>query len=66
MKKPEIVDISGDLDAPLWGAAAIAKVINRPTRATFHLLEKGLLPARKLGGSWVTTPRKLRAAISVD
>jgi hypothetical protein len=26
-----------DLDTPIWGAAAIARVINRPLRAAYHL-----------------------------
>jgi len=36
----------------LWGAEAIAREIGRPVRATFHLLEAGELPARKVGGRW--------------
>lgn len=44
-----------DLDAPIWGAAAIAKEIKRPVRATFHLLEGGEIPAKKIKGRWVSS-----------
>jgi len=36
----------------IWGAAAIAQAIGRTERQTFHLLESGALPARKIGGRW--------------
>jgi hypothetical protein len=60
-----------DLDMPIWGAAEIAKAINRSERQTFHLLEAGELPARKIGGRWTTTRRQLRevferAAVTVE
>jgi len=45
----------------IWGAANIAREIGRPVRATFHLLEKGHLPARKVGGQWVADRAVLRA-----
>jgi hypothetical protein len=37
----------------LWGAPAIAAAIGKSTRATYHLLEHGRLPAKKIGGQWV-------------
>ena len=37
----------------VWGATEIAKVIGRSARSTFHLLERGDLPARKVGSRWV-------------
>ncbi len=50
--------------APLdlvWGAAAIAKVIGRTTRQTYHMLEDGQIPpARKIGRRWVVS----RSALS--
>jgi hypothetical protein len=49
-----------ELDSPLWGAETIATEINRTIRQTFHLLESGVLPADKVGGRWVSTPRRLR------
>jgi hypothetical protein len=57
-----------ELDTPIWHAGPIALAAGlvdkrgRPrTRAAFHLLEKGLLPASKVGRSYVTTLRRLRA-----
>ena len=43
----------------VWEVAAIAKVIGRTPRQTFGMLEKGLLPARKVGGRWVAERGKL-------
>jgi hypothetical protein len=50
-----------ELPAPdvIWGCDAIGRVINRTARATFHLLENGRLPARKVGGRWVASRKKL-------
>lgn len=45
----------------VWGAAEIGKEIKRKPRQTFHMLEKGLLPARKVGNQWVAERGKLRA-----
>jgi hypothetical protein len=42
----------------VWGADAIARVIGRSERATFHLLSSGLLPAKKIGGKWVGSREK--------
>lgn len=39
----------------VWGAEAIAEVLNLPLRKTYYLLEKELVPARKVGSSWQTT-----------
>jgi len=57
-----------DVDQNVWGARAIAIAANivddsgKPrVRATYHLLEKGLLPATKVGKIWVSTPRRLRS-----
>ena len=45
----------------VWGAEAIAKVIGRDTRTTFYLLQSGALKdaARKIGGRWGASRRKL-------
>ncbi|MFK0693081.1 DNA-binding protein [Mesorhizobium sp. IMUNJ 23033] len=43
------------------GAAEIGKEIKRKPRQAFHMLEKGLLPARKVGNQWVAERGKLRA-----
>jgi hypothetical protein len=57
-----------DPDALVWGAREIAIAAGlvdkrgRPrTRAAFHLLKKKLLPADKIGKSYVSTPRRLRS-----
>ena len=42
-------------DKLLWGAKAIAKEIDAELRPTFHLLERGYVPAGKVGNTWVTT-----------
>lgn len=56
-----------DLDRPLWGAEAIGREAGLidddgkvEVRRAFYLLEKGLLPATKIGGTWTSTPRRLR------
>jgi hypothetical protein len=43
----------------IWGADAIAKLIGRSQRATFHMLDSGELPAKKVGGRWVAERSKL-------
>jgi hypothetical protein len=43
----------------VWGGTEIAKIIGRSARATFHMLEKGELPAKKVGGRWVAERTKL-------
>jgi hypothetical protein len=55
-------------DIPIWGARAIAIAAGlvdkrgKPrTRAAYHLLEKKLLPADKVGRTFVSTPRRLRS-----
>lgn len=50
-------------DEPLdliWGAEAIGKVLGVTPRQAFHMLEKGQLPARKSGGKWVASRRRLQ------
>jgi hypothetical protein len=55
--KPE-TSLADDL---LWGCEAIAAEINRPPHITFRLLQRGLIPADKLGAIWTTTRSRLRA-----
>jgi len=43
----------------VWGGEEISKVIGRTTRVTFSLLEKGEIPAKKVGGRWVARRQKL-------
>ncbi|TAT82460.1 hypothetical protein [Rhizobium ruizarguesonis] len=40
-------------DDLLWGAGAIARYIGRSKRQTYYLLEKGQVPARKIGDLWL-------------
>jgi hypothetical protein len=47
----------------VWGCAAIGRVINRTGRQTYHMLERGLLPAKKIGARWVASRRKLLEAV---
>ena len=60
-----------DPDAPLWGCRAIAEAANlmdedgKPDEGrAYYLLQKGLLPASKIGGTWTSTQRRLRAIAS--
>jgi hypothetical protein len=51
----------------IWGAAAIAKAINRSTKATFYLLESKEIPgARKVGGRWCINRRALAELFSAE
>ena len=50
------VDLTDDL---IWGAEAIGKVIKRRPRQVVYMLEKGLLPAKKVGRLWVSTRSSL-------
>lgn len=50
----------------IWGAEAIAKVIGRTTRVTFHLLTSGDIPAKKVGDRWVAERSKLVAFFTED
>jgi hypothetical protein len=47
------------MDRLVWGAHAIARVIDRSESKTNYLLKKGLLDADKRGKAWVSTPRRL-------
>jgi hypothetical protein len=44
---------------PVWGAEKIGEILGTSLRKTFYLLEKGLVPARKVGGSWQSTEGEL-------
>lgn len=45
---------SKELDL-VWEVEAIAKVIKRTNRQTYHMLATGQLPAKKVGGKWVSS-----------
>lgn len=52
---PETLDL-------VWGAAAIAALIGKTTRATFHMLDQGQIPgARKIGNQWVVSRKVVQA-----
>src|SRR5262249_31539285 len=53
-------------DDLVWGCNAIAAVIRRSERSAFHLLENGFLPAKKVGGRWVASRRRLLDALTGD
>lgn len=50
------IETSMDL---IWEAGEIAKLIGRTPRQTHHMLAKGELPAKKVGGRWVAERGKL-------
>ena len=64
MVKPRHED-SDRLDL-VWGAEAIAKELNVTVRRAFYLLERGELPAKKVGGRWVAARRRLRSLFFDD
>jgi hypothetical protein len=55
-----------DLDLPLWGAAAIAAVLNTTQRKAFYLLENKFVDATKVGAQWCSTKRRLLRSIAGD
>ena len=49
----------------LWGAKAIGDYINEANiRTVYHRLEKGQIPARKVGETWVSEAGELEEALS--
>jgi hypothetical protein len=52
-----------DLDAPLFGAKAIAKIRNQSERQIFHAAAEGRFACRKDGRLLVTTPREALAPL---
>jgi hypothetical protein len=44
----------------LWGATPIGKAMGINPRQAYHLLESGVLPARKVGGGWCASRSGLR------
>jgi hypothetical protein len=55
-----------DLDLPVWGAAAIAAVLNTTRRKAFYLLENKFVDATKVGSQWCSTKRRLLRRIAGD
>jgi hypothetical protein len=48
----------------LHGAKAIAGYIGTSPRRAFYLLENRMIPATKLGSTWVARPSRIDAAIA--
>jgi hypothetical protein len=44
----------------IWGVTGIGREIGRNQRQTFHLLENGRIPAKKVGGRWCASRAGLR------
>jgi hypothetical protein len=53
-------------DTPLWGARAIGLELGLDRGQTYHLLNQGHLPARRIGRRWVSTPSQLRRALGAE
>ena len=48
----------------LWGGTAIAQYIGRAEpKDVYYALERGYLPAKRVGGIWVASRRALRGAL---
>ena len=50
----------------LWGAARIGKAIGLNPNVTFNLLRDGQIPARKIGGRWVSERNVLRRFVTPE
>jgi len=48
----------------VWGARAIGRVIAKSERATFHLISKGVLPVKRVGGQLCALRSELLKALS--
>jgi hypothetical protein len=63
-KTAETPTLADDL---IWGGGAIAREIGmEPEKKVFYQLEVGNLPAKKIGGQWVASRKKLRALFDDD
>ena len=49
----------------VWGAELIGAELNISPRTAFYLLERGEIPARKVGRRWCTTRGALRRRFGV-
>jgi hypothetical protein len=48
----------------VWGAEQIAATINLSVAATYHLLERRRLPAKKIGAKWCANRQALFDALT--
>jgi hypothetical protein len=51
-------------DTIIWGADRIGREIGLDRAATYHLLARNLLPARRIGRRWVSSRTRLRLALT--
>jgi hypothetical protein len=49
----------GELEL-IWGVEQIAAEVGRKPKATYRLLEQGVLPGQKVGGRWAVSRAGLR------
>jgi hypothetical protein len=48
----------------VWGARTIGRVIGKTERSTFHLISKGVLPVKRVGGQLCALRSELLKALS--
>jgi hypothetical protein len=48
----------------LYNVREVARLLGRTPRATHRLIQKGLIPARRLGGRFVVLPEELQASLN--
>jgi hypothetical protein len=66
MEDAELVALQSDLRNDIMtGVRKIARFIGESERRTYYLLEKGVIPAGKLGGQgpWIGSKRQIAAAL---
>lgn len=55
-----------DLDAPVWGAEAFAKIVRLEPGQVYYLLERGRLDATKVSHKkWVSSRRRLYQSLGL-
>jgi hypothetical protein len=50
----------------VWGAREIGREVGLDRGAAYHLLSRGLLPAKRVGRKWVASRDQLRRALTGD
>jgi hypothetical protein len=48
----------------IWGAGPIANLLRIKKQKAYYLLQRGLIPARKVGDEWVAEEGKLLAFLT--
>jgi hypothetical protein len=61
-----MTDVSASNDEPIWGAGAIAEVIKKDRRSTYHLIYKGLIDVTQVGSLYVSTRRRLCKSLGIE